>query len=127
MLLVSPNGEKALCPCCPQTSEVFWGALLVLVSKTALTHIINHFLLYGGMMGGVWVGHILEDLRATKGSSGEAMKVTASVVQCPHSTFPPSGRRGRVSDICNTLWCWEHPGKCKISHADSKLQSIKCI
>lgn len=79
------------------------------------------------MMGGVWVGHILEDLSATKGSSGETMKVTASVVQCPHLTFPPSGGRGRVSDICNALWCWEQPGKCKTSHADSKLYFLKCI
>ena len=94
MFLASPDGEKALCPCCPLLGEVFWGAFLVLVSRAALTHIINHFLLGGGRMGGVWVGHILEDLSDTKGSSGETRQVTASAVQYPHLTFPPPGGRG---------------------------------
>lgn len=94
-LLASPDeDEKALRPCCPPLSKVFWVASLVLVSRAALTHIINHFLLDGGRMGDVWVGHILEGLSATKGSSGETRQVTASAVQCPHLTFPPPGGRG---------------------------------
>ena len=74
--------------------EVFWRALLVLMSRAALTHIINDFLLDSGRMDGVWVGHVLEDLSATGGSPGETRQVTASAVWCPHLTFPLSGGRG---------------------------------
>lgn len=94
MFLASPDGEKALCPCCLPLGEVFWGALPVPVLRVALTHIVNHFLLGGGRVGGVWVGHSLEGLGATKGSSGETRQVTAAAVQCPHLTFPPPGERG---------------------------------
>lgn len=94
MFLASPDGEKALCPCCLPLGEVFWGALPVLVLRVALTHIVNRFLLGGGRMGGVWVGHSLEGLGATKGSSGETMQVTAAAIQHPHLTFPPPGARG---------------------------------
>lgn len=125
MFLASPDGEKALCPCCPPLGEVFCRALLVTVSKTALTHIINHFLLDGGRIGGVWAGHILEDLSATKDSSGDTSHSFCCLVSSFY--FPTFWREERLSDTCNALWCWEQPWKCKISHSNSKLYSIRYI
>lgn len=79
--------EKGLCvPAIYLWVKSSGGALLVLVSRTALTHIVNHLLL-----GGVCVGHILEDLSATKGSSEER---AGKSVQCAHLTLPPPGGRG---------------------------------
>lgn len=46
----SLDGEKALRPGFPLLSEAFWGALLQLVSRAALTRIINPFWLGGGKM-----------------------------------------------------------------------------
>lgn len=45
-------------------------------------------------MGDVWVGHILQNLSATEGSSGETSQVTTFVIQCLHLAFPPPGEKG---------------------------------
>lgn len=45
-------------------------------------------------MGGVWVGHILQDLSATEGSSGETSQVTGFVIQYLHLAFPSPGGKG---------------------------------
>jgi len=53
-------------------------------------------------------------------------KSQTSGVWCPHLTFPLSGGRGDSATFV-THCCWEQPWKYKISHADSKLYSIKYI
>jgi len=78
-------------------------ALLVLASRAALTHIINHFLLDSGRLGGVWVGHLLEDLSATRGTPREIRQVTDFWSLVSSFNFPTFWREGRLSDVCNTL------------------------